>query len=76
MCTMPLSIYLLCFVQARHMVIPYLPMLIPPKNWKGYVIDESLKYLLGPICFKLFIICSYEEGLDGAMDLGKGMQAM
>nr|CAD1831955.1 unnamed protein product [Ananas comosus var. bracteatus] len=21
---------------ARHMVIPYLPMLIPPKNWKGY----------------------------------------
>lgn len=21
---------------ARHMVIPYLPMLIPPKSWKGY----------------------------------------
>ncbi|KAF8392998.1 hypothetical protein HHK36_021239 [Tetracentron sinense] len=21
---------------ARHMVIPYVPMLIPPKNWKGY----------------------------------------
>ncbi|XP_010904633.1 DNA-directed RNA polymerase 3B, chloroplastic isoform X1 [Elaeis guineensis] len=21
---------------ARHVVIPYLPMLIPPKNWKGY----------------------------------------
>ncbi|ONK78853.1 uncharacterized protein A4U43_C01F240 [Asparagus officinalis] len=21
---------------ARHMVIPYLPMLIPPKKWKGY----------------------------------------
>ncbi|XP_038987041.1 DNA-directed RNA polymerase 3, chloroplastic isoform X2 [Phoenix dactylifera] len=22
--------------KARHMVIPYLPMLIPPKSWKGY----------------------------------------
>ncbi|XP_038987042.1 DNA-directed RNA polymerase 3, chloroplastic isoform X3 [Phoenix dactylifera] len=22
--------------EARHMVIPYLPMLIPPKSWKGY----------------------------------------
>ena len=23
--------------QARHMVIPYMPMLVPPLNWTGYV---------------------------------------
>jgi hypothetical protein len=24
-------------LQARHVDIPYLPMLVPPKKWKGYV---------------------------------------
>lgn len=26
-----------CFMQVRHMIIPYVPMLIPPKKWKGYI---------------------------------------
>lgn len=30
------SHYFPMFNQARHMVIPYLPMLIPPRNWTGY----------------------------------------
>lgn len=30
------SNYFPLFNQARHMVIPYLPMLIPPQNWTGY----------------------------------------
>jgi hypothetical protein len=24
------------FLQARHVEIPYLPMLVPPTKWKGY----------------------------------------
>lgn len=23
-------------MQAKHMLIPYIPMLVPPKKWKGY----------------------------------------
>lgn len=37
----PLTI-LLGFKQARHMVIPYLPMLIPPQNWTGYEIFSPI----------------------------------
>ena len=37
------------FLQARHVDIPYLPMLVPPKKWKGYVgvhvLDLSSKFL-------------------------------
>ncbi|RID55216.1 hypothetical protein BRARA_G02492 [Brassica rapa] len=29
---------------ARHMVIPYLPMLIPPRNWTGY--DQGAHFFL------------------------------
>ena len=36
------------FLQARHVDIPYLPMLVPPKKWKGYVgvhvLDLSSKF--------------------------------
>ncbi|KAG2253256.1 hypothetical protein Bca52824_083392 [Brassica carinata] len=28
-------------IKARHMVIPYLPMLIPPRNWTGYEMFAS-----------------------------------
>jgi len=24
------------FVQVKHMLMPYMPMLVPPKKWKGY----------------------------------------
>lgn len=38
------------FLQARHVDIPYLPMLVPPKKWKGYVgvhaLDLSSKFLV------------------------------
>lgn len=31
-----------CFFlkQVKHMVIPYMPMLVPPVNWTGYVISR------------------------------------
>ena len=37
-------------MQAKHALIPYVPMLVPPKKWKGYDIDRTilmLKFLLG-----------------------------
>lgn len=27
-------------MQAKHALIPYVPMLVPPKKWKGYDIDR------------------------------------
>ena len=30
--------------QARHMVIPYMPMLVPPLNWTGYGIHLPVKF--------------------------------
>lgn len=36
--------------QARHMVIPYMPMLVPPINWTGYGIQLSTKI---SVCFIL-----------------------
>lgn len=29
-------------MQVKHMIIPYVPMLVPPKRWKGYDINLKL----------------------------------
>lgn len=36
------------FWQARHMVIPFMPMLVPPLNWTGYDVPA---FLLSDDCF-------------------------
>ena len=48
----------LFFKQARHMVIPYMPMLVPPVNWTGY----GLKYYLSTCLFQpLYLIVNFIE---------------
>lgn len=35
------------FVQVKHMLMPYMPMLVPPKKWKGYgTWNGSYQYLM------------------------------
>jgi len=31
-------------MQAKHMLIPYVPMLVPPKRWKGYALKNSFLF--------------------------------
>lgn len=31
--------------QGRHMIIPYMPMLVPPLNWRGYGFHISAFYM-------------------------------
>ena len=47
--------------QARHMVIPYMPMLVPPIKWTGYVnlsffffsqCAAFLYFLVSSLCFR------------------------
>nr|VDD00990.1 unnamed protein product [Brassica rapa] len=48
---------------ARHMVIPYLPMLIPPRNWTGY---EMFASFLGCVAVTVYpgkvISYKYDQG--------------
>lgn len=44
-------IILIFFEQARHMVIPYIPMLIPPVKWAGY---ESFHIVLQLLLYFFF----------------------
>ena len=45
-------------VQAKHMVIPYMPMLIPPMNWTGLVllIHVSHNYFVYMCCTYLKLV--------------------
>lgn len=50
-------------MQAKHVLIPYIPMLVPPKKWKGYEADWmpfilyiSLGYLSWLLHHKIFWI--------------------
>lgn len=36
----------LFLLQPRHMVIPYMPMLVPPEKWTRYVHTSILMYIL------------------------------
>ena len=42
-------------MQAKHASIPYVPMLVPPKKWKGYdidrIIDLSVEVSLSKTCY-------------------------
>lgn len=46
--------------QARHMVIPYMPMLVPPLNWTGYEFYILVLYYDNN-CKFLYILCFIEQ---------------
>lgn len=55
--------------QARHMVIPYMPMLVPPQNWTGYGIQLSIK--ISGYLINLTRGCSWAKGYCLIIEYGK-----
>lgn len=54
-----LDIFSSIFQQAKNMVIPYMPMLVPPTNWTGYDNLTHFSVVFLTLCLSFLLLINF-----------------